>query len=76
MGSFIRLLIYSFIYQYYNLIVTYIISLFIYVIRLIQVYKDDRAPVVVEIDDETDADMASVLYDWYKYKCIFISTHI
>jgi hypothetical protein len=29
-----------------------------------KVYKDDRAPVVVEIDDETDADMASVLYDW------------
>ena len=27
-------------------------------------YKDDRPPVVVEIDDETDADMVAVLHDW------------
>jgi hypothetical protein len=31
---------------------------------LLQVYKDDRPPVVVEIEDETDADMISVLHDW------------
>jgi hypothetical protein len=29
-----------------------------------QVYKDDRPPVVVEIDDETDADMIAALHDW------------
>lgn len=29
-----------------------------------QVYKDDRPPVVVEIEDETDADMIAVLHDW------------
>ena len=27
-------------------------------------YKDDRPPVVVEIDDETDADMIAALHDW------------
>lgn len=27
-------------------------------------YKDDRPPVVVEIEDETDADMIAVLHDW------------
>ena len=27
-------------------------------------YKDDRLPVVVDIDDETDADMMAVLHDW------------
>ena len=29
-----------------------------------RVYKDDRPPVVLEIDDETDADMTAVLNDW------------
>ena len=33
-------------------------------IALCQVYKDDRPPVVVEIEDETDADMIAVLHDW------------
>jgi hypothetical protein len=31
---------------------------------LLQVYKDDRPPVVVEIDDETDADTIAALHDW------------
>ena len=29
-----------------------------------KVYKDDRPPVVVEIDEETDVDMIAVLHDW------------
>jgi hypothetical protein len=33
-------------------------------VSLHQVYKDDRPPVVVEIEDETDADMIAVLHDW------------
>ena len=29
-----------------------------------KVYKDERPPVVVEIDEETDVDMIAVLHDW------------
>jgi hypothetical protein len=27
-------------------------------------YKDDRPPFVLEVDDETDADISAVLADW------------